>query len=110
MAAPKRPSLVQTMKAAKDRAAAATVAAQPPVPAPDLALGEPTPALAPRRSRALTDGSATTAIHIRREDLALLRRVAVERANRNGGRPSVSDVLRELIDRHRAELEAEAGR
>jgi hypothetical protein len=65
---------------------------------------------APKRDRSLTDGSATTAIHIPRADLALLRRVAVERANRDGGRPSVSDVLRDLIERHRAELEAETGR
>jgi hypothetical protein len=63
---------------------------------------------APKRDRSLTDASATTAIHIPRADLALLRRVAVERANRNGGRPSVSDVIREMVERHRAELEAEA--
>ena len=52
----------------------------------------------------------TTAIHISTEDLALLRRVAVERANKRGGRLSVSDVLRELVERHRKELEAEAAR
>jgi hypothetical protein len=52
----------------------------------------------------------TTAVHISIEDLALLRRVAVERANRGGGRLSVSDVLRGLIERHRRELEAEADR
>jgi predicted CopG family antitoxin len=43
-------------------------------------------------------------------DLALLRRVAVERSIREGGRPSVSDVLRGLVEKHRAELEAEATR
>lgn len=101
MAAPKRQSLVATMKAAKD------AAARMPLPPPPRPVVEPVP---PQRSRALTDASATTAIHIPREDLALLRRVAVERANREGGRPSVSDVLRELIDKHRAELEAEAER
>jgi hypothetical protein len=52
----------------------------------------------------------TTAVHISTVDLALLRRVAVERANRGGGRLSVSDVLRSLIERHRRELEAEADR
>jgi predicted CopG family antitoxin len=40
----------------------------------------------------------------------LLRRVSIERANRQGGRPSVSNILRELIEQHRAELEAEAER
>jgi hypothetical protein len=38
----------------------------------------------------------------------LLRRVAVERANRDGGRPSVSNVLRDLIEANRAALEREA--
>jgi len=52
----------------------------------------------------------TTAIHIPSDDLALLRRVAVERATREGGRPSVSNVLRALIDQHRRELEKETGR
>lgn len=108
MAASKRPSLVQTVKAAADRAAA-------PVPAPAPHQTAPQPLeeqgrnSAPRRSRALTDAGATTAIHIPRDDLHLLRLVSVARANRQGGRPSVSDVLRDLINRHRAELEREAG-
>ncbi len=54
------------------------------------------------RSNDLTRKSKTTAIHIPRDDLALLQRVAVERAIRNGGRPSVSDVLRVLIEKCRA--------
>jgi hypothetical protein len=62
------------------------------------------------RSNELTRNSKTTAIHIPRDDLALLQRVAVERAIRVGGRPSVSDVLRVLIEKHRAELEVEANR
>lgn len=111
MPAPKRTSLVATMHAAKE---AAGKAARAPLPRPAVATpagaqNATTPAQA-GRSRALTDASATTAIHIPRDDLALLRRVAVERANRGGGRPSVSDVLRDLIERHRAELEAEAER
>lgn len=116
MAAPKRQSLIQAAsKAARDAASRnAEVAAAPP-PEPAAAAPEPAAPAAPEplrtgRNRDLTDSGATTAIHIPREDLALLRRVAVERANRNGGRPSVSDVLRELIDRHRAELEREASR
>ncbi len=50
----------------------------------------------------------TTAIHIPKETLALLRRVAVERANQHGGRPSVSAVITELAEAGRAELEKEA--
>lgn len=118
MAAPKRPSLVAQMKAAKERLAEAP----PPEPAPVRQSVEPLPAPPPgpppardvaparRRGRELTDAGTTTAVHIPREDLALLRRVAVERANRDGGRPSVSDVLRGLIERHRAELERETAR
>ena len=52
----------------------------------------------------------TTAIYISKGDLTLLRRVAVERASKHGGRLSVSDVIRELVERHRKELEAEASR
>ena len=56
----------------------------------------------------MTDSSATTAVHIPKDHLALLRRVAVERANRDGGRPSVSNVLRDLIEANRGALEREA--
>ena len=52
----------------------------------------------------------TTAIHIPRDVHDLLRRVAVERAVRAGGRPSVSAVLAELVHRHWDELTAEAAR
>ena len=109
MAESKRPSLVAQMQAAKERSAAGAAASAPaPEPAPATPATEPAPP--PRRGRALTDAGTTTAVHIPREDLALLRRVAVERANRHGGRPSVSDVLRGLIERHRAELEQETAR
>ena len=49
----------------------------------------------------------TTAIHVPKSTLALLRRVAVERANRHGGRPSVSAVISDLVERNRAELARE---
>ena len=39
----------------------------------------------------------------------LLRSVAFARAKRQGGRPSVSAIIVELVERHRAELEKEAG-
>jgi hypothetical protein len=95
----KRVSMVQSMKDAAER-----VAAIPPLPAELVAPAKPA------RSRELTDAATTTAVHLPREDLALLRRVSIERANRQGGRPSVSNILRELIEQHRAELEAEAER
>lgn len=51
--------------------------------------------------------TVTTAIHIPRETLALLRRAAVERANRGGGRPSVSALIVDLVESQRARLQAE---
>lgn len=50
----------------------------------------------------------TSTINLPREMLTLLRRVAVNRADTAGGRPSVSDVVREILERHRSELEDEA--
>lgn len=101
MAGPKRMGLIQSAKAAAEQVAARAETPQEPPAAP-------TAPAAPRRNRSLTDESVTTAVHIPREQLALLRRVAVERANRDGGRPSVSDVLRDLIEQKRADLELEA--
>lgn len=49
----------------------------------------------------------TTAVHIPKATLSLLRRVAVARADKHGGRPSVSGVLVGLAERARAELEQE---
>lgn len=57
-----------------------------------------------------TEESTTTAIHLPRETLHLLRRVAAERANRGGGRPSVSAVLVALVEEQRAKLEGELAR
>ena len=51
----------------------------------------------------------TTAIHIPRSTHKLLRAVAFKRANDAGGRASVSALLVELAERHRKELEEEAG-
>lgn len=48
-----------------------------------------------------------TAISLRKSYWKLLRQVADARADRDGGRRSASRVVAELIDRHRAELEAE---
>jgi hypothetical protein len=50
----------------------------------------------------------TTAIHLRRDQWLLLRSVAFQRAMKRGGRPSVSALIVDLIDKNRAELEREA--
>lgn len=49
----------------------------------------------------------TTAIHVPKRTLSLLRRVSIARADRLGGRPSVSAVLSELVEAAREHLERE---
>jgi len=49
----------------------------------------------------------TTAIHIPRCTWSLLRAVAFRRAQDHGVRVSVSRLVAELVERHRAELERE---
>ena len=73
---------------------------------------QPVPAVARVRTSAEppSKDTITTAIHIPKDVHDLLRRVAVERAVRDGGRPSVSAVLAELVRRHWDELTAEAAR
>jgi hypothetical protein len=52
---------------------------------------------------------ATSAMHLPKATLQLLRKVAVARAGRRGGRPSVSSVIVELVEQHRAEFQKEIG-
>jgi len=49
----------------------------------------------------------TTGINLPADLWAFLNRVAFERARKYGGRPSVSALLVELVERHRKELEKE---
>ena len=49
----------------------------------------------------------TTGIALPAAEWAFLNRVAFERARKFGGRPSVSALLRDLVERHRKELEKE---
>ena len=91
-------SLLGSMKAAADKVEA-EAAASPPAPATGAAQ---------RRFKHDEARMTTTAIHIPLEALALLRLVAVQRANREGGRPSVSAVITDMVEQHRAELEREA--
>ena len=49
----------------------------------------------------------TTAIHIPKSTWNLLRVVAFHRAQKQGGRVSVSKLIAELVEGHRRELERE---
>jgi len=51
----------------------------------------------------------TTGINLPVDIWELLNRVAFERAKKFGGRPSVSGLLVDLVQRHRKELEKELG-
>lgn len=51
---------------------------------------------------------ATPTISLRDDQLALLRRVALHRAETTGGRMSVSAVVQRLVDDARFQLETEA--
>jgi hypothetical protein len=49
----------------------------------------------------------TTGINLPTDIWELLNRVAFERAKRQGGRPSVSALLVNLVEQHRKQLERE---
>jgi hypothetical protein len=49
----------------------------------------------------------TTGINLPTPIWELLNRIAFERARKYGGRPSVSKLLVDLVERHRKELEKE---
>ncbi len=70
-------------------------------------VGKATPAAA---AQAASDtDTITTAIHIPIKTWRLMRAVAFKRAQEHGGRASVSALIAELAERHRKELEEEAG-
>jgi hypothetical protein len=79
-------SLVTAVKAAKDAVEAEPQRAGPPIDRSEM---------------------ATSAMHLPKATLQLLRRVAVARAGRYGGRPSVSAVIVELVEKNREELQTE---
>ena len=58
-------------------------------------------------SRTSDEGWASTSVHLPVELLELLRMVAVKRASRQGGRPNVSEIVREALEVRRKELEGE---
>jgi hypothetical protein len=53
------------------------------------------------------EGSLTTAIHLPRQTWTLLRAVAFQRAQKRGGRASVSGLIVELVEKARPILEKE---
>ncbi len=56
---------------------------------------------------ALKNEWTTTAIHIPKRTLLLLRTAAFHRAQKHGGRISVSKLVTEIVESHREELERE---
>ncbi len=78
------------------------------VPKQDQAEDAPAATTSTRRTTA-SAGMAITSIHLPRELLTLLRFASINRADRHGGRPSVSDVIRDWLERHRDEIEDETG-
>lgn len=88
--AQRKGSLIGSMKAVAER-----VAAEPP-PAAPIVTSRPDMGL-----------MVTTAIHIPKRTLSLLRKVSIARADRNGGRPSVSALLADLAEEARERLEQE---
>jgi hypothetical protein len=65
----------------------------------------PAKSAAPRNEEERTH--RTTGINLRSDLWELCNRVAFSRAKRHGGRPSVSALLTDLIERHKKELERE---
>ncbi len=61
----------------------------------------------PAPSRTSSEGWASTSVHLPVELLELLRMAAVKRASRQGGRPNVSEIVREALEAHRKEIEGE---
>ncbi len=62
---------------------------------------------APVPSRTSDEGWASTSVHLPVELLELLRMAAVKRASRQGGRPNVSEIVREALEAHRDKIEGE---
>ncbi len=70
--------------------------------AKDQAEADPTPP--PEKKERITSG-----IHLSKDTLQFLRRLAVNRAGRVGGRPSVSALLDEFVQESREALIAKYG-
>lgn len=53
------------------------------------------------------DTHSPTTLNLSRDMVEMLRIIATARARQEGGRPSVSAIVEELLERHRGELVAE---
>jgi hypothetical protein len=62
----------------------------------------------PQKSIAKAEWS-TTAVHLPKTTLQLLKRVAFHRSQKDGGRMSVSKLLTDIVESHRKALEREVG-
>ena len=67
-------------------------------------MAKRSPKTAPDKSERAT---ITSGINLPRDVYELLNRVAFHRSLKHGGRPSVSALLVDLVQRHRKELEKE---
>lgn len=65
------------------------------------------PTLKPSPPNPMDRTHRTTGINLPADVWELLNRVAFTRSKRYGGRPSVSGLLVQLVERHRKELEKE---
>jgi len=65
------------------------------------------PGKSKQKAPGANDEKVTTAVNIGKDTWQLLREVAFRRAQLNGGRASVSELLRTLVESHRDELEKE---
>ncbi len=68
---------------------------------------QPKASKSPREPQVVERTHRTTGINLPSDIWILLNRVAFERAKKYGGRPSVSGLLVQLVERHRKELEKE---
>ena len=105
MAAKRSALKASNLVVAKQRQGGDAPAAAPAAAAPAAKVAAPEP----KRATSAGPGMAITSVHLPRDLLKLLRLASINRADLHGGRPSVSDVIRDLLERHRAEIEDEAG-
>jgi len=97
----KRPSLRREVPAASDESMRAL----------DRLEGAASTAAAPRAAGGgdtlKRDTHAPTTLNLDKDLVELLRLIATGRAKEHGGRPSVSAVVEDILERHRSELLAE---
>jgi hypothetical protein len=73
----------------------------------NMRVSKPSKAVPREVSRTSSEDFASTSVHLPVELLELLRMAAVKRASRQGGRPNVSEIVREALEEYRGKIEAE---